>query len=38
MRKNNFMNEIIKQKRSILAGVLNINEWKIKIGKQATVA
>ena len=38
MRKNNFMNKIIKLKGSILAGGLNINECKIKIGKQATVA
>ena len=36
MRKNNFMNKIIKLKGSILAGVLNINECKIKIWKQAT--
>ena len=38
MRKNNFMNKIIKLKGSILAGILNINECKIKIWKQATVA
>ena len=36
MRKNNFMNKIIKLKGSILAGVLNINECKIKIWKQAS--